>query len=52
MESGVSTLLSGIQADVTGAITSALPIAGTVMASIAGIFIAVKLFKRLTGART
>jgi hypothetical protein len=47
-----ATLLEGVQTGLMSQIAGVLPIAGTVMASIAGIFIGVKIFKRLTGART
>lgn len=48
----VETLLTGIQTSLTGEIASALPIAGVIMASVAGIFMGVKIFKGVTGART
>jgi hypothetical protein len=49
---GVSTLLQGVQEGMMEQITSALPIAGVVFGAIAGISIGIKLFKRVTGARS
>lgn len=49
---GVSTLLSGVQEGMMEQISSALPIAGVVFGAIAGISIGIKLFKRVTGARS
>lgn len=48
---GVETLLTSVQGDLMTNVNAALPIAGSVFALIAGIFIAVKIFKRITGAR-
>lgn len=48
----VSTLLSETASGMTAEIGAALPIAGGIFATIAGIFIGVKIFKRITGART
>lgn len=48
----VQNLLSGVQTEMLGEITAALPIAGVVFGTIAGIMIGVKIFKRVTGART
>lgn len=47
----VGQLLGGVQAEVLGGIGSALPIAGTIFASIAGLMVGFKLFKKITGAR-
>lgn len=53
MENGlVGTMLSGVQSGMMDEIGTALPIAGVIFGSIAGIMIGVKLFKRITGART
>lgn len=52
MEAGVSQLLSSVQSTLMSELGDALPIAGGVMAVVAGIYLGVKLFKRLTGART
>lgn len=49
---GVATLLSGVQEGMMEQISSALPIAGVVFGAIAGISIGIKLFKRVTGARS
>lgn len=48
----VSDLLTTVQSSLMSEIGAALPIAGTVFAAIAGIMIGVKLFKRITGARS
>lgn len=53
MEKGlVADLLSGVQTGLMSEISSALPIAGVVFAAIAGIMIGIKIFKKVTGART
>lgn len=54
METGsiVSTFLTTVSGDMMTEITAALPIAGGIFAALAGIGIGVKLFKKLTGART
>lgn len=49
---GVGDLLSGVQTGMMAQISEALPIAGTIFGVIAGIMIGVKIFKRLTGARS
>lgn len=49
---GVSTLLEGVQTGMMAQITDALPIAGVVFGAVAGIMIGIKLFKRVTGARS
>lgn len=48
----VETLLTTVQTDVLAGVTSALPAAGAVFAAIAGIMVGVKLFKKISGART
>lgn len=48
----VSSMLEGVQSGMMAQIGKALPIAGVIFGAIAGIMIAVKLFKRVTGART
>lgn len=48
----LSGLLSEISTSLTAAIAEAAPAAGIVMATIAGIYLGVKIFKRVTGART
>lgn len=50
-ETLVEGLLAAVQTDVMSAIGSALPVAGAVFASIAGIMMGIKLFKRITGVR-
>lgn len=54
MENGasVSSLISGVQSELMGAIGEVLPTAGVVLGAVAGIFFGVKVFKRITGART
>lgn len=47
----VTGLLTTVQTGVMENVTSALPIAGTVFAAIAGIFIGIKIFKKITGAK-
>lgn len=49
--SPVVQALQTVQSDVMAAISGALPIAATVFASLAGIMIGFKFFKRITGAR-
>lgn len=49
---GVATMLEGVQTGMMDQITGALPIAGVVFGAIAGIYIGIKLFKRVTGARS
>lgn len=48
----LSGLLAEISTSLTAAIAEAAPAAGLVMATIAGIYLGVKIFKRVTGART
>lgn len=50
--SATTTLLSSVATGMTSEITAALPIAGGVFATIAGIFIGLKIFKRVTGAKS
>lgn len=50
--SAVSSLLETTASGVTTEIYEALPIAGGVFAVVAGIFIGLKIFKRVTGARS
>ena len=49
---GVGSLLQGVQTGMMAQIKEALPIAGVVFGAIAGIGIGIKLFKRVTGARS
>ena len=49
---GLATALGEVQTSLNGAIGDALPVAGVVFASIAGIMLGFKLFKRLSGARS
>ncbi|HWK24760.1 MAG TPA: hypothetical protein VNS08_17235 [Ureibacillus sp.] len=49
--SATSTLLTGVASGMSSEIMTALPIAGGIFATIAGIFIGVKIFKRVTGAK-
>jgi hypothetical protein len=51
METGVSSLLSGVVTSLNGSITDALPLAGGVFATLAGVMIGIKLFKKITGAK-
>jgi hypothetical protein len=48
----VTDLLTTVQTSLNGAIGDALPLAGGIMAAVAGIFLGVKLFKRITGAKS
>lgn len=48
----VTGLLSTVQADVLAGVGAALPAAGSVFAAIAGIMVGIKLFKKISGART
>lgn len=50
--SQVTTLLTGVQTSLNAAIGDALPLAGGVFAAIAGVMLGVKLFKRITGAKS
>lgn len=53
MEGGlVASLLTTVQTNVLAEVGTALPAAGAVMAAIAGIYIGVKIFKNVSGART
>lgn len=49
--SATQTLLTSVSTGMSTEITAALPIAGGVFATVAGIFIAVRIFKRITGAK-
>ena len=49
--SAVSALLTSTASGMNAEILAALPIAGGLFATIAGIFIGVKIFKRVTGAK-
>lgn len=52
MESGLASALSGAQTEIMSAIGEVLPVAGIVFASLAGISIGFKYFKKITGARS
>lgn len=54
MTSGVdvTTLLTSVKDGMLDQLGSALPIAGTVFAAVAGVMIGIKLFKKITGARS
>lgn len=52
MNSATSTLLTEVSTGMTSEVTAALPIAGGLFALIAGIFVALKIFKRITGAKS
>ncbi|WP_420769195.1 hypothetical protein ACNR9V_20655 (plasmid) [Parageobacillus thermoglucosidasius] len=52
MDANVTTLLSSVKDGMLDQIGGALPIAGAVFAAIAGIMIGIKLFKKITGARS
>lgn len=49
--SGVAGLLTSAAGGITEQINAALPIAGPVFALVAGIFVGLKIFKRVTGAK-
>ena len=49
---GLSTALEEVQTQLNAAIADALPIAGAVFATIAGILLGFKLLKKITGARS
>lgn len=52
MEStALSTALNGVKTSLDASIADALPIAGGVFATIAGIMLGFKFFKKITGAR-
>lgn len=51
-ENAVTVLLQNVADGMTSEIYSSLPIAGSVFALVAGIFIGLKIFKRVTGARS
>lgn len=51
-DSALTTALKAVQTDLTTSISDALPIAAAVFATIAGIYIGFKFFKRLTGAKS
>ena len=48
----VGDLLSSTVTGLNSEIATALPLAGGIFATIAGIFIGLKIFKKVTGART
>lgn len=48
----VGDLVSGVVEKMTTEIGAVLPIAGGLFALVAGIFIGLKIFKRVTGAKT
>lgn len=48
----VTTLLSSVKEGMLDQIGGALPVAGSVFAAIAGIMVGIKLFKKITGARS
>lgn len=48
----LTSLLQSVSEGMLNQLGSALPIAGGVFAAIAGIMIGIKLFKKITGART
>lgn len=50
--SAVSSLLTSTATGMNTEILAALPIAGGLFATIAGIFIGLKIFKRVTGAKS
>ena len=45
-------MLTTVQTDVLAGVADALPAAGAVFAAIAGIMVGIKLFKKISGART
>lgn len=49
---GVSALLTSAASGITEQVNAALPIAGPVFALVAGIFVGLKIFKRVTGAKS
>lgn len=49
---GVTGLLTSASSGITEQVNAALPIAGPVFALIAGIFVGLKIFKRVTGAKS
>lgn len=50
--SALAGFLTSVAGSLTSEIASALPIAGPVVATIAGVVVGWGLFKKLTGART
>lgn len=50
-DSAVKTALTEVTSNLQGTITDVLPIAGGVFATIAGIMLGFKFFKKITGAR-
>lgn len=48
----VTALLTSVKDGMLAQIGGALPVAGAVFAAIAGIMVGVKLFKKITGARS
>ncbi|MFJ7484627.1 hypothetical protein [Bacillus thuringiensis] len=51
-DSAMSTMLTGIAGEVTSSIATVAPVAGGVIAAVVGINFGLKLFKKLTGARS
>ena len=54
MEGGsvVSTMLTTTAEAMRGEIVTVLPIAGGLFAVVAGVFMGIKMFKRITGAKS
>lgn len=50
-DSALKTALTTVKTDLNASVSDALPIAATVFASIAGIMLGFKFFKKITGAR-
>ena len=47
----VSSMLTDVASNLQTQMGAALPIAGGIFAAVAGVFIGIKLFKKITGAK-
>lgn len=47
----IGSFLGTVQTDVMGSLGTALPLAATVFAAIAGVMVGIKFFKKITGVR-
>lgn len=45
-------VLTTVQTELMSVISDVLPVAGTVFAALAGVYLGFKFFKRITGARS
>lgn len=48
----ISEVLTTVQSELMGVIAEALPVVGSIFAALAGIYLAFRFLRRITGART